>query len=619
MSVDPAQLERLAPLGPRRLTVLFDVANQCNLRCLFCHFSYESVHRRPSLFMPPELFERLAAELLPNAHTAYLSASSESLTHPRFLEILAIAGRHAVPTTRLLTNGQLLRPAVIDGLIEHGLGELHVSIDGATAPTYERIRRGGSFPRLLDNLRALDARKRSLRSRTPLLQFNVTLMRSNLDELEGFVDLAVELGARRIACRLLMPYEGLGMEPELSSLEPVRANERFLAFLEHATRREIAVTSFPDFYPVDGRSWEPPCGPPPRSAGPPIGHIDLPAEPCARARGSLLLAGWALAPGGLERIELRRREASPDGERSVLLGLAKRSTATRPDVTELHRDLPHAWRAGWSFELSEGDLPANALPACDIEAIAVDRGGRESRIGARRIDFDSQPSRTPHLYCRKPFDNLYVDSSAKVYPYPDCQTVDPFGDFAAGGSLRSIWYGEAFVELRRRIVERDAPAMCRTCPDFINRNVADASFFRAREVEAALRRPQGVLDARAELVETHAREIVLTGWATGFSPVVRIDLLSESLVEDAGPAGRPDGLRLLGSAEPCTLERPDVARAYPQLPGRERAGWQFRLSREGFPAGRAVQVRAVAVNADGWDHVLGECRLRFLDPPRSAP
>src|SRR6185295_6874579 len=96
--------------------------------------------------------------------------------------------------------------------------------------------------------------------RSPLLQFNIVLMRSNLEELPVFVDLAAELGVEQIACRHLMPYQGLDMDDETTVSVPERANERFHAMLERAAQMGILVTSFPDFYPINDEIWQPPIG-----------------------------------------------------------------------------------------------------------------------------------------------------------------------------------------------------------------------------------------------------------------------------------------------------------------------------------------------------------------------
>src|SRR5687768_10911825 len=137
----------LAPLEPRSMTVLLDVSNKCNLRCRMCYFAYDSVFHRKAIFLTPEKFARIAQALFPYAHTVYLSAGNEPLASPWFVQLLRIAAPHRIPDLKFLTNGLLMRPEIGEALIECGVTQVHLSLDGATKATYEAIRVGAQFER----------------------------------------------------------------------------------------------------------------------------------------------------------------------------------------------------------------------------------------------------------------------------------------------------------------------------------------------------------------------------------------------------------------------------------------------------------------------------------------
>jgi MoaA/NifB/PqqE/SkfB family radical SAM enzyme len=249
----------LAPLRPHSLRVFFDLSNKCNIRCRQCYFSYDSFYFARPVFLKPDVFERVAEQVLPYARTVLLSAGTEPLTSPYFLDILAIVARFAPPEVLFLTNGLLLKPRIADALVEHQLSAVHFSTDGATRETYEAIRRGGNFDTFCRNIAYLAERKRLRQSALPKLVFNLTLMKSNLDELEAFVDLAQQLGVSEIGGRHVAVFEGLGMENESLVHDKQRANERFHAMLEKAARAGIAVTNFPDYFRIDGQPWTTPA------------------------------------------------------------------------------------------------------------------------------------------------------------------------------------------------------------------------------------------------------------------------------------------------------------------------------------------------------------------------
>lgn len=102
---------------------------------------------------------------------------------------------------RSTVNGSLLH--VRDNykrLIDSGICEVMLSIDGASKETYENIRKGGKFMRVTANCQKLNAYVASRHDvRTRMW---VTLQRSNLHELDQFIPLAAELGFERITLSL---------------------------------------------------------------------------------------------------------------------------------------------------------------------------------------------------------------------------------------------------------------------------------------------------------------------------------------------------------------------------------------------------------------------------------
>jgi molybdenum cofactor biosynthesis enzyme MoaA len=245
----------LAPLGPGRLKVIIDVSNKCNLRCQMCHFSFDNVFHQPAHHMRPETFERIAASVLPYAHTVVLSAGNEPLMSPWFPEILRLVAPYKIPEVYFLTNAQLLTKKISEAVIEAGVTQVQISADGATKETYERIRRGARFETLLRNIQDLTDRKQELQRSSPRLQFNVVLMKSNLEELEYYVDLAEQLGVEWIAARHLLQITGLNMEHESLTHDRARANRYFKRFLRRAEEsKTVKVISFPDLF--DGERLE---------------------------------------------------------------------------------------------------------------------------------------------------------------------------------------------------------------------------------------------------------------------------------------------------------------------------------------------------------------------------
>lgn len=517
----------LARYGERTLKVVWDISNKCNLRCRMCHFSFDHVYYQAAHFTSPALFERMAVSALPLAHTLILSAGNEPLISPHFVDILRIAARYSIPELLFLTNGQLLSPKIAEAILETGVTQVQISIDGATKETYEYIRRGARFDRLVRNLEYLLARKRELGRSLPLLQFNVVLMRRNLEELPLFVDLAEKLGVEWIAARHLLMMKGLEMEEETLAHDRAGANHYFRRFFERIERsKTVTVIGFPDFFddeplapeeaPVrnqpDGstnstriaepRIWlmarlfrrtSAPNKPPdaPSESGElaplPFGWIDHPAQEMTDANNAIQIEGWALDRKQIARVTIEREPSLEDRDRAindrwlVEVGEARILNGSRPDVGRAYPQYPHAFRAGWSFELRREMISSAETVRAVIHVIAHSVEGRSAEIGKRVISFSSERRAEPYLFCSKPFDSIFIDSKGDVRPYPDCRPEHPFGSLAEeGAALRNIWFGKDFQALRNRIINRDPPPMCQNCAYFINRNVDDPEFFRPR-------------------------------------------------------------------------------------------------------------------------------------------
>jgi radical SAM protein with 4Fe4S-binding SPASM domain len=228
-------------LGIRPLKMEMDVTNQCNLRCLFCHFSLEHISRQKRDDMSLEDFTRVAEQVFPLCESVNLAYTAEPLLHRQFGELMGIAERYRVPSVGITTNGLLLDEARIEQVIVGRLNHAVISIDGATKPTYERLRRHGRFDRLVDNIRAINCHKRRRSTLAPQLAFSFIMMRSNIRELPLLVQLAHDLEVPIVIANHLTPLAGLGMADEVMSIEPDLANRMMDEARELAARYLIEI------------------------------------------------------------------------------------------------------------------------------------------------------------------------------------------------------------------------------------------------------------------------------------------------------------------------------------------------------------------------------------------
>jgi MoaA/NifB/PqqE/SkfB family radical SAM enzyme len=170
-----------------------DISPLCNLRCTVC------VHALPSENSPAELkgqtfnanakmtlenFQRVVNELAGKTMALSLYYAGDPLVHPD-LDEMCRRSRRAGLNTHISTNFSFkLSDARIASLVESGLTNLTVCVDGLTQENYERTRVGGNIALVLHNLERVVQHRNSLGRKYPRVGVQYLKYQHNLCELE---------------------------------------------------------------------------------------------------------------------------------------------------------------------------------------------------------------------------------------------------------------------------------------------------------------------------------------------------------------------------------------------------------------------------------------------------
>ncbi len=185
-----ASAQLVSPPLPRELQV--EVTGACNLRCRMCLVSYRPALGKRSGSMDLETFTRIVDEL-PELRRVTMQGLGEPLLAPDFFPMLEHLAARGI-AMGFNTNGTLLTRERAERLVELGVEWLHVSLDGATAATYEDIRHRSQFELVRRNVAGLVEVMRERGARKPELELVFVAMRRNVHELPDLVRLAAELG-----------------------------------------------------------------------------------------------------------------------------------------------------------------------------------------------------------------------------------------------------------------------------------------------------------------------------------------------------------------------------------------------------------------------------------------
>jgi radical SAM protein with 4Fe4S-binding SPASM domain len=183
-----------APPLPKELQL--EITGACNLACRMCLVRYRPKVGRRTGAMCFHTFKELV-DAVPLLERLTLQGLGEPLLAPDLFRMLEYAAERGI-RAGFNTNGTLLTRPISERLVALGVDWLHVSLDGATAETYEGIRDGSDFARVNENVRNLVDVMQERRAVRPTLQLVFVAMRRNLHELPHLVRLAAEWGIGRV-------------------------------------------------------------------------------------------------------------------------------------------------------------------------------------------------------------------------------------------------------------------------------------------------------------------------------------------------------------------------------------------------------------------------------------
>lgn len=152
--------------------VLLDITNVCNLKCIHCpqpliqnRKDFKANHLPLNLFL--KLIEEISSSNFP--FLLRFLGDGEPMLHPNIIEMIEIAKSKTNCTLNLTTNGIFLTPEKSDILLEIGIDIIDISIDALTKKTYEKIRKNGSFEKLMSNIFYLINKRNKINSNTKII------------------------------------------------------------------------------------------------------------------------------------------------------------------------------------------------------------------------------------------------------------------------------------------------------------------------------------------------------------------------------------------------------------------------------------------------------------------
>ena len=177
----------LTPPKPIRLQI--ETTDVCNLRCVHCR--REKFDDMDTLTMPLESFAQIIADIEP--FYVNLAGFGEPFIDRWIFARLAMLHRRGIRTS-LPTNGTYIRRDKREDLAAALPDILQLSIDGATKESFEAIRKGSDFGKIVGNYRAICALRAEGKARpNTIIRVLCALQRGNLHDYRAMYGLIKSL------------------------------------------------------------------------------------------------------------------------------------------------------------------------------------------------------------------------------------------------------------------------------------------------------------------------------------------------------------------------------------------------------------------------------------------
>ncbi|MBC7388194.1 MAG: radical SAM protein [Opitutaceae bacterium] len=177
----------------RPSTIMLEVTNHCNLKCITCPREYKFGHEMDLGHMPIEELKKVVDQAYPYIDSIGLTGLGEPLIYKHLEEALQyIKGKNKGIITSLSTNANLPKTFERVKSILPYLDTLQISTDGI-GEVYEAVRLRASYQELYNNIILIRDYIREQKIDTDLM-FNVVIVKENYKQMAELVTLSNELG-----------------------------------------------------------------------------------------------------------------------------------------------------------------------------------------------------------------------------------------------------------------------------------------------------------------------------------------------------------------------------------------------------------------------------------------
>lgn len=134
-------------------TLSIEPTTSCNLRCPECPSGLRAFSR-PTGMLQDKLFKHTIDQVKGHLTWLHLYFQGEPFLNPHFLEMVSYANSKGIFTSTS-TNAHYLQKSQVQEILQSGLKQLIVSMDGITQEIYAKYRVGGNIEKVQEGIKLL--------------------------------------------------------------------------------------------------------------------------------------------------------------------------------------------------------------------------------------------------------------------------------------------------------------------------------------------------------------------------------------------------------------------------------------------------------------------------------
>lgn len=211
-------------LAPFPRYVEIETTTICPRKCIMCEHTHWKDQEERHLSI--DEFKHII-DNFKGIRWVHLTGEGSSFTNPDYIKMLEYVKKKKI-CVYLVDTFDMVNEQILKKIIELQLEGVYLSIDAAKKSTYEEIRIGCSFDRVISNVKRFLELKKEMKSFLPEVNFRYIILKNNVNELPDFVKLVSSFESKYLGRGARLDFAANLEFPEVADLSVKKIQETIL-------------------------------------------------------------------------------------------------------------------------------------------------------------------------------------------------------------------------------------------------------------------------------------------------------------------------------------------------------------------------------------------------------